>query len=126
MALFFISIVLIPAVLSFLPAPKERHTRYLENKWLLAILDKLEIWALHHQRSIYGFTVLILVVSIIGIFRLRSEGFIVDDLPKTDKLYVDLKFFEKHFKGVMPLEIIVDTKKKERLADQSTSNFFQD
>lgn len=115
MALFFISIILIPAVLSFLPPPKARHTKYLENKWLLAILDKLEIWSLHHQKSIYGFTALVIAVSIIGIFRLRSEGFIVDDLPKTDKLYVDLKFFEKHFKGVMPLEIIVDTKRKNGL-----------
>src|SRR5215204_3325173 len=112
MALFFISIVLIPAVLSFLPAPKERHTKYLENRWLLAILDKLEIWSLHHQKAIYGFTALILAISVIGIFRLKSEGFIVDDLPKTDKLYVDLKFFEKNFKGVMPLEIVIDTKKK--------------
>ena len=36
----------------------------------------------------------------------------MDDLPKTDKIYVDLKFFEKNFKGVMPLEIVVDTEKK--------------
>ena len=115
MALFFISIVLIPVVLSFLPIPKKRHTRYLENKWLLVILDKLEIWSLHHQKSIFGFTVLVLAISVIGIFRLKSEGFIVDDLPKTDKLYVDLKFFEKNFKGVMPLEIIVDTKRKNGL-----------
>ncbi len=47
-----------------------------------------------------------------GIFRLKSVGYIVDDLPKTDKIYTDLKFFEKNFKGVMPLEIIVDTRKK--------------
>ncbi|HET9279704.1 MAG TPA: MMPL family transporter, partial [Flavitalea sp.] len=115
MALFFISIVLIPVVLSLLPIPKKRHTRYLENKWLLAILDKLEIWSLHHQKSIFGFTVLVLAISVIGIFKLKSEGFIVDDLPKTDKLYVDLKFFERNFKGVMPLEIIVDTKRKNGL-----------
>ena len=115
MALFFISIILIPVVLSFLPAPKKRHTKYLENKWLLLVLDRLEIWSLHHQRFIYGATAVILAVSIAGIFRLKSEGFIVDDLPKTDKIYVDLKFFEKHFKGVMPLEIIVDTKRKNGL-----------
>ena len=115
MALFFISIVLIPAVLSLLPPPKERHTKYLENRWLLAILDKLEIWSLHHQKSIYGFTTLVLAIAVIGILRLKSEGFIVDDLPKTDKLYVDLKFFERNFKGVMPLEIIVDTKRKNGL-----------
>jgi predicted RND superfamily exporter protein len=115
MALFFISVILIPAVLSFLPSPKKRHTKYLENRWLLVVLDKLETWSLHHQRFIYSFTVVILLLSIAGIFRLRSEGFIVDDLPRTDKLYMDLKFFEKHFKGVMPLEIIVDTRRKNGL-----------
>jgi predicted RND superfamily exporter protein len=36
----------------------------------------------------------------------------VDDLPKSDKVYVDLKFFERNFKGVMPLEIVIDTRKK--------------
>jgi uncharacterized protein len=115
MALFVISIIFIPAMLSFLPAPKERHTRYLVNKWLLAILDRLERWSLHHRKLIYAITVVILAVSVAGIFRLRSEGFIVDDLPKTDKIYTDLKFFEKHFKGVMPLEIVVDTKRKNGL-----------
>jgi len=115
MALFFISIILIPAVLSFLPSPKKRHMKYLESKWMLSVLDKLELWSLHYKKLIYVVTALILVVSITGIFRLRSEGFIVDDLPKTDKLYTDLKFFEKHFEGVMPLEIIIDTKRKNGL-----------
>jgi predicted RND superfamily exporter protein len=115
MALFFISIVLIPAALSFLPSPKKRHTRYLESKWMLTVLDRLEIWSLHHKKFIFGFTILILAIALIGIFRLKSEGFIVDDLPKTDKLYVDLKFFEQHFKGVMPLEILIDTKRKNGL-----------
>ncbi|HEY4148516.1 MAG TPA: MMPL family transporter [Chitinophagaceae bacterium] len=115
MALFIISFILIPSVLSYLPAPKTRHTKYLDNKWLLAILDKLEAWSLHHRRVIYAATVIILGVAIAGIFRLRSEGFILDDLPKTDKLYTDLKFFEKNFKGVMPLEIVIDTKQKNGL-----------
>ena len=48
-----------------------------------------------------------------GVVRLKSVGYIVDDLPKNDKLYVDLKFFEQHFSGVMPLEIVVDTKRKQ-------------
>jgi uncharacterized protein len=50
-----------------------------------------------------------------GMFRLRSEGFIVDDLPQKDKLYADLKFFERNLKGVMPLEIVIDTKRKKGL-----------
>jgi uncharacterized protein len=123
MTLFFISIMFIPAVLSFLPDPKKRHTRYLENKWLLAILDNLERWSLHHQKLIYSITVVILLASVAGMFRLKSVGFIVDDLPKTDKIYKDLKFFEKNFRGVMPLEIVVDTKQKQGLRRSPVQTF---
>lgn len=115
MALFFISVILIPAVLSLLAPPRPRHIRYLDNKWLTAILDRLEVWSLYHQKLIYGVTAVVLVGAIAGMFRLQSVGYMVDDLPKTDKLYTDLKFFEKHFKGVMPLELVVDTKRKNGL-----------
>jgi predicted RND superfamily exporter protein len=115
MLLFFISFILLPVVLSYLPPPKKKHTRYLENKWLSAILNRLEQWALHHQRAIYGITALVVIFSVAGMFRLRSEGFIVDDLPKKDPIYLDLKFFEKNFRGVMPLEIVIDTKRRNGL-----------
>ncbi len=112
MLLFFISIILIPSVLSYFPAPKPRQMRYLENRWLTAILRMLARWSLQHQRAIYISTAVVLLVSVAGMFRLQSEGFILDDLPKNDPLYTDLKFFEKNFKGVMPLEIVIDTKRK--------------
>lgn len=112
MALFFISLIFIPSVLSFLPPPKSRHTKYLDNPRLRRWLDRLERWSLNHRILIYRVTGIVLVVAIFGIMRLESNGFIVDDLPKTDKIVTDLKFFEKNFKGVMPLEILVDTKKK--------------
>ena len=112
MALFFISLILIPVALNALPAPKPRHTRYLDSVRLQRWLDRLELWSLNHRKQVFIATFLIVVASVIGIFRLKSEGYIVDDLPKTDKIYTDLKFFEEHFKGVMPLEILVDTKKK--------------
>lgn len=123
MALFFISIIFIPVMLSFLPAPKPRHTRYLDNKWLLSVLDRLEIWSVSHRKTIYALTGVILIAAVAGISRLRSEGFMVDDLPKTDKIYTDLKFFEKHFKGVMPLEIVVDTKRKNGLRANMLQTF---
>jgi uncharacterized protein len=112
MLLFFISFILIPVVLSYLPAPQPKHMRYLKNRWLSALLKRLEIWTLHHRRPVYIVTVLVVALSVAGMFRLRSEGFIVDDLPQKDRLFADLKFFEKNFKGVMPLEIVIDTKKR--------------
>jgi uncharacterized protein len=123
MLLFVISIILIPAVLSYLPEPKERHTKYLDNHWLTSLLDMLEFWALNHKKTIFITTCIILAISIAGITRLRSEAFILDDLPKTDPVYADLKFFETNFKGVMPLEILIDTKRKNGIRVNMLGNF---
>ena len=117
MLLFFISIILIPVVLSFLPAPTPAQMRYLDNRWLKSILEQLERWTLHHRRPVYIITGIALVLAIAGMSRLQSEGFIVDDLPQKDPLFTDLKFFEKNFKGVMPLEIVIDMKRKKALRD---------
>jgi uncharacterized protein len=123
MLLFIISIILIPAALSYLPDPKARHMKYLSNRWLMNLLDWLETWALHHKRIIFISTLFILTISIAGITRLRSEAFILDDLPKTDPVYADLKFFENNFKGVMPLEILIDTKRKNGIRANMLGNF---
>ncbi|MBI1343930.1 MAG: MMPL family transporter [Terrimonas sp.] len=123
MLLFFISLVLIPGVLSFLPAPKSRHTKYLDNPRLKRWLNRLETWSLNHRRLIYIYSFIIVAISIAGMFRLRSEGFIVDDLPRTDKIYTDLKFFEKNFRGIMPLEIILDTRQKNGLRRNALQTF---
>lgn len=115
MALFLISLIFIPATLSFLPAPKPKHVQYLDNKIIEQVLIKVERWSLNHAKWVYSITLLFVAFAIVGIFKLKSEGFIVDDLPKQDKIYTDLKWFETNFKGVMPLEIMVDTKKKNGL-----------
>lgn len=115
MMLFVISLIFIPSVLSFLPSPKHKHVKYLDNKFLEKILLRIERWTFHHAKTIYVITGIILIASVIGITRLKSEGFIVDDLPKNDKIYTDLKWFEKNFDGIMPLEITVEAKKKNGL-----------
>lgn len=110
--LFAISLTVIPFTLNALPAPKPRHTKYLDNERLQRWLFRLENWALNHRKLIFSATLVVLIIAVMGIFRLQSVGYIVDDLPRTDKIYTDLKFFENQFKGVMPLEIVIDTKKK--------------
>lgn len=111
-ALFFISLIFIPAFFSFLPPPEVKHTKYLESKIINGILRKITNWVFGHRTWIYGFTVIVCALSVWGMMRLKNDAHIVDDLPKQDKISVDLKFFETNFKGVMPLEIIIDTRKK--------------
>lgn len=112
MMLFVISLIFIPAMLSFMAPPKERHTRYLRNRFLENLLVRIEHWVLRRRKGVYLLTAVVVAVAVAGIFRLKTVGFIVDDLPKTDKIYTDLKWFEANFGGVMPLEIVIDTRRK--------------
>lgn len=120
MFLFVISIIFLPSVLSFLPSPKTKHTSYLDSRPIRKVLLFLEKLVFDYRGWVYGGTVLIIVFAIIGLWRLSAVGYIVDDIPQSDKVYKDLKFFEANFHGVMPLEILVDTKHKMGVSRLST------
>lgn len=116
MVIFFISFILLPAVLSYQKPPGKNELKYLSNKLISSFLNKLEYWVFNFRKTIWIVTVLVLVIAVIGLTKLKTVAFIVDDLPKTDIIYKDLKFFENNFKGVMPLEIVIDSKKNRGLS----------
>ncbi len=121
-AVFFISLFALPAIFSYLPPPNNKHTNYLQNKTLQGLLNFFEKTVFTKRIVLYTIWGSILLISIIGTLRLNSRAYMVDDLPKSDKLYTDLKFFEKNFKGVMPLEIWIDTKRKNGATSLGTLN----
>ena len=110
-ALFIISLFFIPPILTILKPPTKNQLKYIDNKFISTILIRVENWTVHHPKNIILITALILLFSIVGLTKIKSEGFILDDMPKTEKIYLDLKWFEHNFGGVMPLEIMVDSKK---------------
>ena len=118
--IFVVSLIFIPCIFSYLPKPQQKHSDYMQNKWLTLILDKIELWVFHHKTKVYVVSLLFGIAGLIGIFRLHALSFIVDDLPKKDKIYTDLKFFEKEFKGIMPFEIVIDCKKKKQASSPKT------
>ena len=115
MALFFISLFFIPPVLSYLPVPQKKHIKYLDNKYLTHLLVRIEKWTFHHTKWVFACTILLVFMALAGVVQIKKEAFIVDDLPQKDKLYKDLKWFEQNGGGVMPMEIVIDTKKKNGL-----------
>ena len=108
---FFLSLFLIPIFYSYLPEPKPRHLAHIEEGFTGRIILRVLHIVQNHRRWVYAFMFLAVLVSGIGIARLTTSGRIVDDIPRSDDLYQDLMFFEKQFGGVMPLEIVVDTRK---------------
>jgi predicted RND superfamily exporter protein len=111
MAVYVISMILIPIIFSYLPDPSRKQTKHLDSKFLQVIVD----WIVHlitkRRRLIYTVTIIITILSIVGVFLIKSVGYMVDDVSKSDPLYKDLRFFEENVKGVMPFEIVIDTKK---------------
>jgi predicted RND superfamily exporter protein len=120
MFIFLISFIFLPSVLSYLPAPKTKHTSYLDNRLFRALLNGLTALVFQYRVWVYAITAFMILIAVTGMLRLKSEAYMLDDIPKSDKLYTDLKFFEQHFKGVMPLEISVDTKKKNGVINLKT------
>ncbi len=106
---FIVSIVSIPAVFSILPAPSSRETKYLENSWIQKVISFFISLITQHRSKVYLTAISFTVLALIGISQLKVVGYILDDIPKEDQLQKDLNFFEDHFKGIMPFEILVNT-----------------
>ena len=61
-----------------------------------------------------------MLIAFYGVSKIETTGNIVDDIPKDDPIFIDLQFFEEHFSGVMPFEIMIDTHKKNGVNKLST------
>jgi predicted RND superfamily exporter protein len=118
MATFVVSIILIPAVFSYLPKPKGRQLQHLKFKFLDFALTNLDLLVHRHRYRVFVFTGIIVAIAIIGVTKLRAVTFIVDDVPESSQVKKDLAFFEENFSGIMPLEIVVDTGKKKGILRQ--------
>lgn len=126
LSVFLLSILLVPIIFSMLAPPSEKHMKHLDRKLVQFLVDKLVLVVTTYRRWVYVFTALLLVFGGIGISKMVSTGNMMDDLPKNDPMYLDLKFFEKHFNGVMPFEIEIDTKKPGKVFSSSTINRIDD
>ena len=122
---FVLSILLIPIIFSFLDEPKTRHIKHLENKIMERLVEKLVHLVTHHRKKIYLSTLVIVGFSLYGISLITTTGNIVDDLPKNDPIVKDLKFFEENFKGVMPFEVVIDTRKKNGVFSENATTLYK-
>ncbi|MFO8001896.1 MAG: MMPL family transporter [Marinilabilia sp.] len=111
MVVFVLSILLIPIIFSFLPDPGERHVKHLDRPFFEKVIHKLVHICLNHKQKVFAGALGLLIFGGFGISRMQTTGYMLDDIPHEHSLFQDLKFFETHFSGLMPLEIMIDTKK---------------
>lgn len=109
--LFFLCLIIIPIVYSYMPMPKEKHLAHLGKNYIASFINWIENTIRHHRVAVFSTAIGLLVLGIIGIYQIKVSGSIIEDMPKKTGFYNDILFYEKEFDGVMPLEIIIDTKR---------------
>jgi predicted RND superfamily exporter protein len=107
---FVLSISILPVLYSWLPAPRPQHYKHLDQKWLSNGVLWLERVAQYHRRWVYLGSVLLAVIGGLGMLRMQTTGNITTDIDPSDPLVTQMKFFEQELGGVIPLEVIVNTR----------------
>lgn len=119
--LFVLSILFIPIIFSFLPPPSVRVRAHLDKKLITAVVRIFILISQNYRKWVFITAAAVIAFSIYGITKIKTKGSIVDDMPENNRAMTDLRFFEKTFGGVMPLEILIDTRReKGAVRDQKT------
>ncbi|MBU3010828.1 MMPL family transporter [Polaribacter vadi] len=119
-SIFILALLIIPIIYSFMPHPKKKHLNHLERRWIENVVNWMEKMVREQRITVYFATVIFIVLSIIGVYKIRVSGSLIEDMPKSMGFYKDIKFFENEFGGIMPLEILIDTKKDKGVMKLST------
>ena len=117
---YLLTLIVVPIVYSFMPLPKEKHLNHLSRNYLSSILNWVENLVKNKRSLIYKIYGLLLILSIIGLSQIKVSGSLIGEMPKSASFFKDIVFFEKEFNGVMPLEIMINTKQKKGVMKSST------
>ncbi|EDP72501.1 membrane protein [Flavobacteriales bacterium ALC-1] len=120
LAIFILCLLVIPIMYTFLPYPKQRHLEHLNKRWIGGFVDWMERMVKHKKITIYVTAFILIIVSMIGMNQIRISGSLIEDMPQDKQFFKDIRFFEDEFNGIMPLEIMVDTKRKKGVMKLAT------
>ncbi|WP_411765906.1 efflux RND transporter permease subunit [Winogradskyella sp. A3E31] len=120
LAIFMLCLFIIPILYTFLPYPKPRHLEHLNKRWINGFVDWMESMVKHKRITIYVVSLILLITSLLGINTIKISGSLIEDMPKKTEFFEDIRFFESEFNGIMPLEILIDTKRKKGVMKLAT------
>lgn len=118
--LFFLCLIIIPIYYSYQPIPQKKHLEHLNRNYVRAFMSWIERTVKYKRKYVYTVAITLFFISIFGALQIKTSGSLIEDMPKNTGFFKDILFFEKEFDGVMPLEITIDTKRKQGVLKLST------
>src|SRR5690554_3456022 len=120
LSIFILCLLIIPIIYTFLPFPKDRHLQHLNKRWIGGFVNWMERMVKERRITIYITSIVLLIASMIGIYQIKISGSLIEDMSKEAEFFQDIRFFEEEFNGIMPVEILVDTKRKKGVMKLAT------
>jgi uncharacterized protein len=106
---FGVAILFLPAILSLIKKPKISVKNVKELFWN-KILSKSFIYTIKNPIKILIVYGVIIALSIIGIFQLKIDYHLLEDLSEKNPLQQDFRFFENNYSGIRPFEMSISVK----------------
>ncbi|MBL7892918.1 MAG: RND family transporter [Bacteroidia bacterium] len=106
---FILAFTFLPALILLRKNPivlKERNEDTFWNKRL----HRLLLWVFSNRVKVITGTVVIVVLSFVGINRIVLNNNLLEDIVDSNSLKQDFYFFEEHFSGVRPFEMAITLK----------------
>ena len=120
LSIFILCLLIIPIVYSFLPVPDKKHLEHQNKKWITSLLNWMVGVVKNKKIEVYVISVIMLALSIIGIYKIEISGSFIDDMPRNTEFFEDILYYEDEFNGILPLEIYIDSKRKKAITRLST------
>jgi predicted RND superfamily exporter protein len=105
---FALCFTLLPALLYLMKKPRISGAHYNDSFWNKR-LHRLLILLIRHRTRVLGFSFLIMLLSLCGLFLVKFDNSFIDDFASSDDVRGDYLFFEKEFSGFRPFEIALNT-----------------
>jgi predicted RND superfamily exporter protein len=92
--------------------PNRKHLQHLNNSFINRFVKWMEDNVRYKRINVFIISILSLIFGIIGINQINISGSIIEDMPKKSAFFKDILFFDEEFNGIVPIEVIIDTKRK--------------
>jgi predicted RND superfamily exporter protein len=119
-AIFALSLLIIPITYSLMPIPKKKHLKHLKNKSIDFFVSWMENKVRKKRVNVYIVSLIGLIIGITGIYQIKISGSLIEDMPKSADFFEDIRFFDQNFNGIVPVEIWIDSKRENGIVKPAT------